>query len=139
MEFVKIWYIVFSPNYFMKMYSHCRYRQLQLLYKVSHCLSMIGIPKLKVFRRPKICILYLYCDKRSDIQWNIAWNRGKCRGQSLWDFPRAQDIFYHIFWLKPQYRHSQLPLHHWPSLEIKFSRFDSPYCCDSWAIRENIA
>ena len=38
-------------------------------------------------------ILYLYCDKRRDIQWNIAWAGGKSGGQSPRRFPRAQAIF----------------------------------------------
>ena len=60
-------------------------------------------------------ILYLYCDERRDIQWNIAWDRGKSQVQSPRDFPRAQAIFHHISWLKSKYRHSQLQIQHWPS------------------------
>ncbi len=38
-------------------------------------------------------ILYLYCDERRDIRWNIAWARGKSGGRSPRGFPRAQAIF----------------------------------------------
>ena len=50
--------------------------------------------------------LYLYYDERRDIRWNIAWARGKTRGRSLRDFPRAQAIFYRLSWLESKYRHS---------------------------------
>ena len=53
--------------------------------------------------------LYLYYDERRDIRWNIAWARGKSRGRSPRDFPRAQAIFHRISRLESQYRHSQLP------------------------------
>ena len=84
-------------------------------------------------------ILYLYCDERRDIQWNIAWAQGKSRGGSLRDFPRAQAIFHCISQLESKYRHSQLQLLHWPSWEINIGRVASPYYSDSWAIQENIA
>ena len=34
-----------------------------------------------------------YYEERRDIRWYIAWARGKSRGRSLRDFPRAQAIF----------------------------------------------
>ena len=53
-------------------------------------------------------ILFLYCDERRAILWNIAWARGKSRGGSPRDFPRAQAIFNSISRLESQYRHSHL-------------------------------
>ena len=38
----------------------------------------------------KPLLLYLYCHERRDIQWNIAWARGKSQGRSPRDFLRAQ-------------------------------------------------
>ena len=72
-------------------------------------------------------ILYLYCDEGRDIWWNIVWARGKSRGQSPKDCPRAQAIFHCISWLESQYRHSQLQIHHWSSWEINAGRVHSPY------------
>ena len=48
-------------------------------------------------------LLYLYCDERRDIQWKIAWARGKAQGRSLRDFPRAKAVIIHcISWLQSQ-------------------------------------
>ena len=53
--------------------------------------------------------LYVYCDERRDILWNIAWARGKSWGQSPRDFPRSQALFHSISRLASQYRHSHSP------------------------------
>ena len=53
-------------------------------------------------------VLYLYCDKRRDMQSNIAWARGKSQGRRSRDFLKAQAIFHCISWLESQYRHSQI-------------------------------
>ena len=42
------------------------------------------------------CILYLYCEKRRDIQLNIAWARGKSRVKSVRNFLRAEALFHSI-------------------------------------------
>jgi hypothetical protein len=76
-------------------------------------------------------ILNLYCEERRDIRWNIAWARGKSQGRSRRDFPRDQSIFHRISRLESQYRHSQL--------QLNIGSVDSPYCSNSWAIRENNA
>ena len=59
--------------------------------------------------------LNLYCDERRDIQWNIAWARGKSRGRRPRGFARAQAIFDCISRIESQYRHSHLILQHCPS------------------------
>ena len=53
-----------------------------------------------VLCRVHCTVLYLYCDKRRDIQWNIAWAGGKSQGRSRRDFPRALAIFHRISWLE---------------------------------------
>ena len=60
-------------------------------------------------------LLNLYCDKRRDIQWNIALAQGKPGGRSPRDFLRAQAMFHRISQHESQYRHSQLQLEHVPS------------------------
>ena len=87
----------------------------------------------------RIGILYLYCDERRDILWNIAWAWGKSQSQSPLDFPRTQAIFHRMSRLESQYRYSQLQLQHYPSCEINIGRGNSPYCSFYWAIREYIA
>ena len=83
-------------------------------------------------------LLYLYCDERMDLRWNIAWAWKKSQGLSPMDFLRAQAIFHCISRLESQYRYSQFQLQHWLAWEINIGRVDSPYCSDRWEIRENI-
>ena len=64
--------------------------------------------------------MYLYCDKRRDVLWNIAWARWKSRGRSLRDFPRAQAIFHSISRLESQYRHSHLA-NNGPALAVAYA------------------
>ena len=72
----------------------------------SELLPSSLVQAIQVSTWVKVQILYLYYNERRDIRWNIAWARGKSRGRSLRDFPRAQAIFYRLSWLESKYRHS---------------------------------
>ena len=80
------------------------------------------VPTAGQYRKILPIRLNLYCDERRNILWNIAWALGKSQKQSPRDFPRAQAIFHCNSRLKSQYSHSQLQLHHWPSLEINIGK-----------------
>ena len=82
-------------------------------------------------------ILYLQCDERKHIQWNIAWAWRKCRGRSPRNFLRAHAIFHRICWLESHYRHSQLQFRYSSSWESNIGRVDSPYCSASWGYISN--
>ena len=68
----------------------------------------------------------MYCDEP----------KGFFRGLSLRLRLRPSLRLYFIVFPDFLYRHSQLQTQHWPSWEINIGRVDSPYCSDSWAIRE---
>ena len=72
-------------------------------------------------------IVYLYCDRRRDIRWNIPWAWRKSWGQSPRNFLRTQAIFHSISRLVPRYRHSQLQFQYCPSsivLPIKLDLYE---------------
>ena len=49
------------------------------------------VPKCPIWNR-----MYLYCDERRDIQWNIVWARRRSWGQSQKDLQRDQALFHRI-------------------------------------------
>ena len=120
-----LWLLFVMPSYISLYTPLCKIREV--LHTIKYTFPR-GINWMYHFLTG---ILYLYCDKRRNIWWNIAWARGKSRGQSLGDFPRAQAIFHCISWLKSQYRHSNLN----PALTFLG---DSLFFSDSWAIQEII-
>ena len=73
-------------------------REIKYKYKRQYCgyyRIVLDLPPRFRWLKNSWQILYLYCDKRGDIQWNIAWVRGKSWEQSPRYFSRAQAIFHH--------------------------------------------
>ena len=68
--------------------------RLFLIKNMHGIISSVFLATPPPYVSPKISglspkILYLYCDERRDIWWNIAWARGKSGGRSQRGFPRA--------------------------------------------------
>ena len=46
--------------------------------------------------KPPCTVLYLYCDERMDIQWNLAWAQGKSRGKA-WGISQGLRLYFIVF------------------------------------------